>query len=64
MRAIQAPSLAINADGLSCERKGEKCEKVNLCGDIEGKGNGDCLGLTEERAWSSPIYVSFSSNPP
>ena len=64
VRAIQAPSLAINADGLSCERKGEKCEKVNLCGDIEGKGNGDCLGLTEERAWSSPIYVSFSSNPP
>lgn len=64
VRAIQAPSLAINADGLGCERKGEKCEKVNLCGDIEGKGHGDCLGLTEERAWSSPIYVSFSSSPP
>lgn len=64
VRAIQSPSLAINADTLGCEMEEGKCIKVSLCGDIEGKGVGDCLNETEERAWSSPIFINFGPIPP
>ena len=63
VRAIQEPTQAINASGLNCEiDENGKCLKVNLCGDPEGKGMGDCLSSTEERAWSSPIFVKFKSD--
>ena len=63
VRAVQEPTEAINASGLDCELdQNGRCIKVNLCGDSKGKGNGDCLSLTEERAWSSPIFVKFNSN--
>lgn len=65
VRAVQEPSEAINASGLDCNRdENGKCLKINLCGDPKGKGKGDCLSLTEERAWSSPIFVKFKSNSP
>jgi hypothetical protein len=63
VRAVQEPTEAINASGLDCELdQNGRCIKVNLCGDPKGKGTGDCLSLTEERAWSSPIFVKFSSS--
>ena len=62
VRAVQEPTEAINASGLDCELdQNGRCIKVNLCGDPNGKGKGDCLSLTEERAWSSPIFVKFNS---
>ena len=58
VRAIQEPSLAINASNLNCDRDDSgKCIKVNLCGDLEGQGEGDCLSEIEERAWSSPVFI-------
>jgi hypothetical protein len=42
VRAIEAPSLAVNADMIGCR-------EVPL--------EDDCLGEVEERAWSSPIFV-------
>ena len=64
VRAVQEPTEAINASGLDCELdQNGRCIKVNLCGDPKGKGTGDCLSLTEERAWSSPIFVKFNSSP-
>ena len=64
-RAIQESTLAINAGGLNCEVDANgKCLKVNLCGDPKGKGIDDCLSPTEERAWSSPIFVNFKSDFP
>ena len=64
VRAIQEPSLAINAGNLRCElnEKGE-CIKVNPCyGDYRTSLNDECLAPNEERAWSSPIFVHKAKN--
>jgi hypothetical protein len=56
-RAIEAPSLAVNADNLRCTRDDAgQCIAVDRCGTAETEGD-DCLAENEERAWSSPIYV-------
>ena len=54
VRAIQEPTLAVNADGLRCDEKG--C--TPCYGDYRVPFDDDCLSSTEERAWSSPIYLS------
>ena len=63
VRAIQEASPVVNAGNLRCtyNEKGE-CTKVNICyGDSRTDKDDDCLSLSEERAWSSPIYVNFGS---
>ena len=61
VRAIQEPTDAVGAANLACELdESGKCKKVNLCGDINGQGEGDCLAENEERAWSSPIFIQSS----
>ena len=63
VRAIQEPSLAINGSNLNCDRDDSgKCIKVNLCGDVDGQGEGDCLTQTEERAWSSPVFIKSAAD--
>ena len=59
VRAIESPSPAVNANSLRCEYDAQgNCVKVNPCwGDYRIDADDDCLGETEERAWSSPIYV-------
>lgn len=59
-RAIQEPTLAVNAGGLRCTYNEQgACVKVDPCyGDFRTPLNDDCLSPNEERAWSSPIYVS------
>jgi hypothetical protein len=59
VRAIEAPSPAINAGALRCEYDWSgKCIAVDPCyGDYRTPKNDDCLSMNEERAWSSPIYV-------
>ena len=61
VRAIQEPSPVVNGGNLRCtfNEQGE-CIKVNICyGDSRTDKDDDCLTLSEERAWSSPIYINF-----
>jgi hypothetical protein len=60
VRAIQEPSLAVNAGGLRCAYDASgACVKENPCfGDYRTSYEDDCLSENEERAWSSPIYVN------
>jgi hypothetical protein len=59
VRAIEAPSAAVNAGNLRCERdQAGACVKTNACQGVPH--DDDCLTLTEERAWSSPIFVDKS----
>jgi hypothetical protein len=56
VRAIEAPSPAVNAGLLRCETDGEGgCLEVKPCFGVPESD--DCLAETEERAWSSPIFV-------
>ena len=53
VRAIQEPTLAINGSILK-----DRIE-FNLCkGSFRTDLKDDCLSMTNERAWSSPIYVN------
>jgi len=57
VRAIEEPSLAVAADPLGCRRdESGRCVQVDPCFGRET--DDECLSQTEERAWSSPIFVS------
>jgi len=56
VRAIEAPSMAVGADPLGCTYDASgRCIEVSPCS--ERPLDDDCLAETEERAWSSPIFV-------
>ncbi|NND30253.1 MAG: DUF3604 domain-containing protein [Myxococcales bacterium] len=55
VRAVQEPTPAVNAGGLRCDDDG-KCEPCY--GGYRTDWDDDCLSMNEERAWSSPIYLT------
>lgn len=58
VRAIQAPSSAVNGDPLRCERDSQgQCVRTRPCATLASGLPDDCLAPVEERAWSSPIFV-------
>ncbi len=58
VRAVQAPSPAVNGDPLRCERDARgRCVRAEPCGLLPDGTPDDCLAPVEERAWSSPIFV-------
>jgi hypothetical protein len=53
VRAIQRATLAINGAPLS------QRDDFKLCkGSFRTDFNDNCLSMTNERAWSSPIYIN------
>jgi hypothetical protein len=57
VRAIEAPSLAVGANPLGCSYdESGRCVEVNPC--FGRPDDDECLAETEERAWSSPIFVN------
>ncbi len=56
VRAVEEPSQAINADNLRCDRdEAGACAGVKPCGPEPR--DAQCMAETEQRAWSSPIFV-------
>jgi hypothetical protein len=56
-RAIQEPTPTVNGGGVRCH--GTECEPCY--GDYRTPVEDDCLVPTEERAWSSPIFLLAGS---
>ena len=61
VRAIEEPSLAVNAGNLRCDRDANgRCIGVDTCEHTNTAPDDDCLAMTEARAWSSPIFVDHA----
>tara|TARA_B000000532_G_scaffold99140_4_gene79465 strand:+ start:6579 stop:8795 length:2217 start_codon:yes stop_codon:yes gene_type:complete len=62
VRAIEKESKAVNANNLRCELdQFGNCIEVNICygSPLQTPREEDCLANTQERAWSSPIFVDY-----
>ena len=59
VRAIEEPTPAVDADPLNCTRDAAgRCVEMDPC---YGRPSDDeCLADTEQRAWSSPIFVDHA----
>jgi hypothetical protein len=64
VRAIQEPTLTVNANNLRCEYDDAgNCVEMKPCwGDFRTPLSDECLDESEERAWSSPIYVDWDKD--
>ena len=65
VRAIEETSKAINAGNLRCEEDTfGNCKETNMCygSPLLTPYDEDCLESTEERAWSSPIFVDYKED--
>jgi len=60
VRALEAPSEAVNGNQLDCELdEAGQCERIRGCEPWSSPDEA-CLGNVEERAWSSPIFIDHA----
>ena len=63
VRAIQEPTPTVNGGSYRCEYdQNGRCTKMNACwANYKDKNpEDDCLALSSERAWSSPIFLDYA----
>ncbi len=59
VRAVQQATATVNGDPFRCDYDAEgNCIKTNYCLGVAEED--DCLSDAAHRAWSSPIFVSYS----
>jgi hypothetical protein len=65
VRAIEAPSEAIHgSDPLRCTYdESGRCVSIDPCNALTPRDD-DCLAPTEQRAWSSPIWLHYGAGRP
>ena len=62
VRAIEQPSPVIAADPLGCTRdQAGRCVSLDPC--FDRPDSDDCKTPSEQRAWSSPIFVDWAFHP-
>jgi hypothetical protein len=64
VRAIEVASPVVDADPIGCgldheNEPAEHCSELDAC--FQRDNEDDCLAPSEQRAWSSPIFVDFNS---
>jgi hypothetical protein len=63
VRAIEAASPVVDADPLGCTRDAEgACISLDPC--FDRPDSDDCRSPSEQRAWSSPIFVDYGTPAP
>lgn len=60
VRAISEPKLLINGENLKTQYN-ERGEFISST-PCDTQTGGDCLGMNEPRAWSSPIFVAYAQS--
>jgi hypothetical protein len=67
VRAIEATSQSIDADPLGCagaadaeDKDAGRCISLDPC--FDRPDSDECLAPSEQRAWSSPIFVDFAAS--
>lgn len=61
VRAIEAPTPALNADPLGCQSDGSGgCTSIDPC--FDRPDSDECQAPSEQRAWSSPIFLDPKPN--
>ena len=62
VRAIEESTPTLSADPLGCEfDENGQCVKAEVCRVGVDKNRGECIAPAEHRAWSSPIFLNYSS---
>ena len=62
VRAIEESTPTLSADPLSCTfDKNGYCIKAEVCRVGVNENRGECMAPAEHRAWSSPIFLNYSS---
>jgi hypothetical protein len=57
VRAMQQETPSVNAQNFNCRYKDDTCVEMDPCTPSRDPEN-TCMGVAEERAWSSPIYLT------
>lgn len=61
VRAIQEEAPSVNAQNFKCRYEDDTCVEMDPCRSTPDPDN-TCMGVAEERAWSSPIYLTPSAS--